>query len=359
MLRPRRRRRRTPAQRARSSAAHEAADAADLGDDRDVLLGVRDLGVTVTGPDGGELTLVEQLSFTLRAGRTLAIVGESGCGKSVTARALLGVPPAGGRIGGSVRFDGTELVGARASVLRSVRGRRIGFVGQDPMAALDPTQTVGGGLVELIRAYSGCGRAAARTRALAVLQRVQLRDPQRVSGLYPHQMSGGMAQRVMIARALCGDPEVLIADEPTTALDVTVQAEILALLRTLQDADRIAVLLITHDWGVVAGLADDVLVMYAGQSVESAAAETVFARPRHPYTDGLLRCDPHRGAAGAELPVIPGTVPSPAEWPHGCRFADRCPLSTEECRAHTIPVVGVEPAHDSRCIHVEQLVGAR
>ena len=293
------------------------------------LLAVRDLRITVPGPDGGTV-LVSGMSFDLLPGRTLAIVGESGCGKSVTARALLGVAPPGARVDGSIRLqqapagaDGppgaetatTELAGMREAQWRAVRGRRIAFVGQEPLSGLDPTQTVGAALSEVIRAYSGCGRKHARERALALLSRVKLDDPERVATLYPHQVSGGMAQRVTIARALAGDPEILVADEPTTALDVTIQADILALLRSLQLTSGIAVLLVTHDWGVVAGLADDVLVMYAGQAVERSAAPDVFGAPRHPYTEALLRSDPHAATPGRALPVIAGTVPSPGQWP--------------------------------------------
>jgi peptide/nickel transport system permease protein len=324
-----------------------------------VLLAVRDLTVTAPGPKRGELTLVEGMSFELVAGRTLAIVGESGCGKSVTARALLGVAPAGGSIRGSVRFDGDELVEAPASRLREVRGRRIAFIGQEPQSSLDPTQTVGSGLAEVLRAYAGCGRGEARRRALELLRRVRLEDPERVARLYPHQISGGMAQRVTIARALAGEPEILIADEPTTALDVTVQSDILALLRSLQLSSAIAILLITHDWGVVAGLADDVLVMYAGQTVEDAVAEMVFDHPCHPYTDGLLRSDPHRALSGTALPAIPGTVPAPSEWPSGCRFAGRCALRTDACVTGEIPLLATEEGHDARCIHVDRLEAVR
>jgi peptide/nickel transport system permease protein len=318
------------------------------------LLSVRDLRITVPGPSGGTV-LVSGMSFDLLPGRTLAIVGESGCGKSVTARALLGVVPAGGRVDGSIQLAGTELSGARESQWRAVRGRRIAFIGQEPMSGLDPTQTVGSALREVIRAYSGRGRKQARDRALALLRRVRLDDPQRVARLYPHQISGGMAQRVTIARALAGDPEILVADEPTTALDVTIQADILALLRSLQLTSGIAVLLVTHDWGVVAGLADDVLVMYAGQAVERSAADEVFAAPRHPYTQALLRSDPHASAPGRALPVIAGTVPPPGQWPAGCRFAGRCGYVTAECTTAEPALVAAEPGHEARCIHADQL----
>ncbi len=341
------------------------------------LLAVRDLRITAAGPDGATV-LVSGLSFDLFPGRTLAIVGESGCGKSVTARALLGVAPPGGRVEGSIRLrsaparggerpsaaGGTEpaglaelaeLAGLREAQWQPVRGRRIAFVGQEPLSGLDPAQTVGAALSEVVRAYSRCGRKQARERALALLRRVRLDDPERVARLYPHQVSGGMAQRVTIARALAGDPEILVADEPTTALDVTIQADILALLRSLQLTSGIAVLIVTHDWGVVAGLADDVLVMYAGQAVERSAAEAVFGGPRHPYTAALLRSDPHATAPGRELPVIAGTVPPPGRWPAGCRFAGRCGYATGDCTAAEPALVPAGPGHEARCIHVDLL----
>jgi peptide/nickel transport system permease protein len=223
------------------------------------------------------------------------------------------------------------------------------------LSGLDPAQTVGAALSEVIRAYSGCGRRQARERALALLSRVALDDPERVAKLYPHQMSGGMAQRVTIARALAGDPEVLVADEPTTALDVTIQADILALLRSLQLTSGIAVLMVTHDWGVVAGLADEVLVMYAGQAVERSCTEEVFGAPRHPYTEALLRSDPHAAAPGRALPVIAGTVPPPGQWPAGCRFAGRCGYVTADCTTAEPALTAAEPGHEARCIHADLL----
>jgi peptide/nickel transport system permease protein len=340
--------------------------AADSGPE--AILAVRDLRITVPDPRGA-VVLVSGMSFDLLPGRTLAIAGESGCGKSVTARALLGVAPPGGRVDGSIRLRSTaagnngrptepasvELAGAREAQWQAVRGRRIAFVGQEPMSGLDPTQTVGAALGEVVRAYTGCGRRQARERALALLRRVKLADPERVAKLYPHQISGGMAQRVTIARALAGDPEILVADEPTTALDVTIQADILALLRSLQLTSGIAVLLVTHDWGVVAGLADDVLVMYAGQAVERSATENVFVAPRHPYTEALLRSDPHATMPGKALPVIAGTVPPPGQWPAGCRFAGRCGYVTADCTTAEPALALSEPGHEARCIHADQL----
>jgi len=349
--------RRRPRVKSAGNAGSIAAGSAEAAPG--VTLSVRDLRVTAPAANGSDLLLVDGISFDLSAGRTLAIVGESGCGKSVTARAILGVAPAGGRISGSARFDGRELVGASESQLRAVRGRRIGFIGQDPLTALDPTQTTGSALAEVVRAYSGCRAAAARGRALELLARVRLENPERIAGLYPHQISGGMAQRVTIARALAGDPEIIVADEPTTALDVTVQADILALLVSLQLSSGIAILLITHDWGVVAGMADEVLVMYAGQAVERTAAERIFDHPQHPYTDLLLRANPQRAPAGSALPSIRGTVPEPADWPVGCRFAGRCPLAQDDCQAAPIPMLAVEGGHESRCIHADQLQAVR
>jgi peptide/nickel transport system permease protein len=347
----------TASQRRSAADRQSAADASPAAAPGGVLQ-VRDLSIDVPGP-AGDITLVSGISFDLVAGRTLAIVGESGCGKSVTARALLGIAPPGGRIAGSIRFDGTELAGARDAQWRDIRGRRIAFIGQEPMSGLDPAQTIGSALTEVVRAYSGCGRKQARQRAVALLGRVRIDDPQRVARLYPHQVSGGMAQRVTIARALAGDPEILVADEPTTALDVTIQADILALLRSLQLTSEIAVLLVTHDWGVVAGLADDVLVMYAGQAVEQAAAEVVFDRPRHPYTEALLGADPHGATPGMPLPAIPGTVPAPGHWPSGCRFADRCRYVTPECTAAEPILDDTAPGHWARCIHADRLEATR
>jgi peptide/nickel transport system permease protein len=391
---------RVPSARRLPGAVRPLSGDADLGESSrtvaadsgpEPVLAVRDLRVTVPGPRGA-IVLVSGMSFDLRPGRTLAIVGESGCGKSVTARALLGVAPPGGRVDGSIRLcrpggrppgarpmaetaivsggrttaarddgqpavrpAGVELAGAREAQWQAVRGRRIAFVGQEPMSGLDPTQTVGAALGEVVRAYTGCGRKQAKERALALLRRVKLDDPERVAKLYPHQVSGGMAQRVTIARALAGDPEILVADEPTTALDVTIQADILALLRSLQLTSGIAVLLVTHDWGVVAGIADDVLVMYAGQAVERSAAEDVFCAPRHPYTEALLRSDPHATLPGRALPVIAGTVPPPGQWPAGCRFAGRCGYVTADCTAAEPALTSSEPGHEARCIHTDQL----
>ena len=307
-----------------------------------------------------DLVVVDRVGFSLRRGRTLALVGESGCGKTVTGRALLGVLAPGGRVlAGSVRLAGSELLGLSDSQLRAVRGKRIGFIGQEPQAGLDPTQTVGSALREVLRSHAALTRRAAAAGVLDLLALARLDDPERVARCYPHQLSGGMAQRVTIARALAGDPEVLVADEATTALDVTVQADILALLRSLQERIGLSILLITHDWGVVAALADDVAVMYAGQIVERAPAEAIFARPSHPYTAALLECDPHGSSSGRRLPTVPGSVPSPADWPRGCRFAARCPLAGDDCRAAPVALSELAAGRSTRCLHSDQLVASR
>jgi peptide/nickel transport system permease protein len=339
--------------RRRARAVASRADAAPPAEA--TVLSVRDLTVRVEAR-GGSTVLVDGVSFDLRRGRTLAIVGESGCGKSMTARALLGVAPDGCSVSGSARLDGEELIGASRAVLRGVHGRRIALIGQEPVASFDPTQTIGASLREVIRHHRRLNRRAADAQVLSLLARVGIRAPERVVALYPHQVSGGMAQRAAIARALAGEPEVIVADEPTTALDVTVQARILAVLRTLQTTSDIAVLLITHDWGVVAALADEVLVMYAGHAVETGEAEPVFHRPLHPYTEALLRSDPHRTILGEPLAVIPGAVPTPGSWPTGCRFAPRCRHASPACVDAPIPLVDQEKGRRSRCIHVDELV---
>jgi peptide/nickel transport system permease protein len=280
----------------------------------------------------------------------LGLVGESGCGKTMTARALPGLLPAGVTVtGGSVWFAGRDLAGLPEKELRAIRGRDIAMISQEPMVALDPVFSIGYQLTQPIRRFRGAGgnrvgRGEARRIAAQLLGQVGITDPRRVLRSYPHQLSGGMAQRVCIALALTGSPKLLIADEPTTALDVTVQAEILSLLRSLVRETGLSVLIVSHDLGVVADLCDDVAVMYAGQVAESGTVAAVLGQPSHPYTAALLGANPHV-AEGLpvpdRLPSIPGTVPAPADWPDGCRFAGRCSLATEEC---ALPVP-VSPAH--------------
>ncbi|HTW11488.1 MAG TPA: dipeptide/oligopeptide/nickel ABC transporter permease/ATP-binding protein [Solirubrobacteraceae bacterium] len=319
------------------------------------LLEVRDLTIGFFDHRGLQVT-VDHVSFSVGAGETLGLVGESGCGKSLSVLALPHLLPVAGVVcDGSIRFDGVELVGASAKQLRSIRGARIGFVSQDPLAALDPSFTVGSQLREVIRVHAGGTRKQRHASCVKALEEVGIIDPEGTSRLYPHQISGGMAQRVAIAIALCGEPELLIADEPTTALDVTVQAEILQLLRTLKQRRGMAMILVTHDMGVVADSCDRVAVMYAGQVVEDGPTAEVLAEPRHPYTLGLLSSMPDSGASGERLEAIPGTVPIPRDWLPWCRFEPRCPHATQACRAGAIELGDAGPQHASRCVRIDAL----
>jgi oligopeptide/dipeptide ABC transporter ATP-binding protein len=297
-----------------------------------VILEVENLRVGFA-TDGGVVQAVDGVSLRLGAGEILAIVGESGSGKSVTAQTILGLTRApNATITGSVRFDGDDLVTLDAAGLRHVRGERIAMIFQDPMTSLNPVYRVGDQLVEMIRAHRDVSKADARARAVELLRSVGIPNPERRVRDYPHEFSGGMRQRVMIAMALSLDPDVLIADEPTTALDVTVQAQILRLLETLNRERGLAVVLITHDLGVVAEIADRVVVMYAGQIVEEATLEQLFYDPRHPYTWGLLGSLARLDRANpARLPQIPGQPPSLLDPPTGCRFAPRCPHEFDRC----------------------------
>lgn len=305
---------------------------------------------------GGDVAVVDGISFDVHRGETLGIVGESGCGKTMTALALLGlVPPPGRVITGSVRFDNLELTALDERTWAKIRGARIGYVAQEPMVALDPSFTIGSQLVEPIRHHIGLGRRDAKRRAIELLNTVGIPQPDAIFRSYPHQISGGMAQRVAIAIALSGEPELLIADEPTTALDVTVQGEILDLLRSLQEKLGMSLILVTHNLGVVADICDRALVMYAGQIVEDGAVQDLFDRPSNPYTEGLLKSAPEYGEIGADLPTIRGTVPLPAEWPRGCRFAPRCPYALDQCSAAPVPMASLASGQRSRCIRIEEI----
>ncbi len=298
------------------------------------LLEVRDLRTVFTS-EGGVARAVDGVGFRIAAGETLGIVGESGCGKTVTALSILGlVPRPAGRIleGSSIRFRGRELTSMPERALRRVRGNEIAMVFQEPMTSLNPVFTVGNQIVESLHVHRGMGRTDARKAGIAALREVGIPEPEERFDAYPHELSGGMRQRVMIAMALSCEPDLLIADEPTTALDVTIQAQILDLLDRVRSARGMAMLLITHDLGVVAEACDRVLVMYAGQVVESGTVEEIFHRPRHPYTRGLLASLPRLEGAGRRLNPIEGTVPSPLRWPPGCRFHDRCPHAWSRCR---------------------------
>ncbi|MET7988440.1 MULTISPECIES: dipeptide/oligopeptide/nickel ABC transporter permease/ATP-binding protein [unclassified Streptomyces] len=339
----------TPA-RDNAAKAHTESETQSDTETSGALFEVRDLHVgVVEGPE-----LVTGVSVRIRPGTVLGLVGESGCGKTMTARSLLGLLPDGVTVtGGSIRFGGRDLAALTERELQAVRGREIAMISQEPMVALDPMFSVGHQLTQPIRRFRGVGRGEARRIALDLLAQVGIVDPERILRGYPHQLSGGMAQRVCIALALTGSPKLLIADEPTTALDVTVQAEILSLLRSLVRTADLSVVLVSHDLGVVADLCDDVAVMYAGQVVESGTVAEVLDNAAHPYTGALLGANPHipNGAAvPGRLPSIRGTVPPPEDWPHGCRFASRCALATSRCHEP----VAAAPAHDGgtvRCVH--------
>ena len=314
------------------------------------LLAVRELRTTFK-TDDGEFAAVDGVSFSVEAGRTLAVVGESGCGKSVTSLSIMGlVPQPPGRIaGGSIRFEGVELVGLPERALQDLRGNGMAMIFQEPMTSLNPAYTVGEQIVEALLRHRRISRAQATERAIAVLAKVRMPAPEQRFHEYPHKLSGGMRQRAMIAMALACEPRLLIADEPTTALDVTIQAQILDLLRTLQEETGTAVILITHDLGVVAEAADEVVVMYAGRVVEQAPVQALFDTPQHPYTVGLLGSMPRLDVAHQRLASIEGQVPDPLHPPPGCRFAQRCPFADAHCRAATPPLLEVSPQHWSAC----------
>ncbi|MCY7369564.1 MAG: ABC transporter ATP-binding protein [Polaromonas sp.] len=314
------------------------------------LLEVRNL-TTRFKVEGGEFTAVDGVSFSVKAGRTLGIVGESGCGKSVTSLSIMGLLPKGqGRIaGGSIDFDGVDLAQLPQKALRALRGNRIAMIFQEPMTSLNPAFTIGNQLIEGIRCHRDLSPEQAREHALEMLRRVRIPSPERRIDEYPHKLSGGMRQRVMIAMALSCEPALLIADEPTTALDVTIQAQVLELMRTLREETGTAIILITHDLGVIAELADEVVVMYAGRIVERASVARLFAEPQHPYTIGLLGSIPKLHLQQDRLAAIEGQVPTPMSVIEGCRFAPRCPFAVEQCREAQPPLVDLGDGHEAAC----------
>ncbi len=313
----------------------------------------------------GAVRAVDGVSYTVRAGETLGVVGESGCGKSVTALSVLRLvtSPPGRIVGGSIRFEGRDLLTISEAVMEKIRGNDISMIFQEPMTSLNPLYKVGDQISEAIALHKGLTRRQARDHALDMLRRVSIPEPEQRAQAYPHQLSGGMRQRVMIAMALSCDPKVLIADEPTTALDVTIQAQILDLMRDLRESFGTAIVLITHDMGVVAENADRVVVMYAGRKVEEADVDDLFDNPGHPYTKGLLAAIPHLDeAARAEpgrnrLNEIKGMVPSLAKLPPGCSFAPRCGFATEQCLAAYPPLEQLRPRHWVACWHADRLMG--
>ena len=295
------------------------------------LLSVENLQVQFQTKKGIN-TAVDGVSFSIEKGRILGIVGESGCGKSVTSMSILQLLSSNARIsGGSIKLDGKELVGLPEKEMCKIRGNDIAMIFQDPMTALNPTLTIGTQLMEPIMLHQNCGKKEAWTRAVDVLKRVGIAASEKRMKEYPHQLSGGMRQRVMIAMAVSCEPRLLIADEPTTALDVTIQAQILELMCELREKMGTAIMLITHDMGVVAETADDVLVLYAGKAVEYGSIEDIFERPKHPYTQGLLNSIPRLDEDVEMLNTIEGTVPAPDAMPSGCRFAPRCPYGNQRC----------------------------
>jgi peptide/nickel transport system ATP-binding protein len=316
------------------------------------VLEVGDLSVRFRTEDGF-IHAVDGVSFDLEAGEVLAIVGESGCGKTVTALSIVGLLPSSATVRGHVLLDGQDLIGMPDARLRGIRGKQVGFVFQEPMTSLNPVLTVGRQVCEVLRRHEGMSRQAARRRAVELFDLVDLPEAERRLDEYPHQLSGGLRQRVMIAMAVACGPRVLIADEPTTALDVTIQAGILDLLRDLRSRLGTAIMLITHDLGVVADTADRVLVMYAGRKVEEATADDLFAAPQHPYTEGLLGAvpNPARRMADGPLREIPGIVPSLARQIGHCAFAPRCPRADERSHTERPSLEEVRPGHLVACFH--------
>ncbi len=314
------------------------------------LLDIRNLSV-VFDTEAGVAKAVDNLSLSVEKGSVLGVVGESGCGKSVTSLSVLRlIPPPGRMVGGQVLLNGTDLAQLPEEKMRTIRGNQIGLVPQDPMTSLNPVYTVGQQIIEAVELHQKVDRAEARKRAIEVLERVRI--PQAAGRIddYPHQFSGGMRQRVMIAMALSCQPELLIADEPTTALDVTVQAQILELMREIQRERGMAILLITHDLGVVAEMCDNVVVMYAGSAVEYATVSELFNRPKHPYTVGLLNSIPRPGSD--RLVPIDGQPPSLINLPDACRFAPRCPLVEDKCLRGVPDLEEKLPGHYARCVVV-------
>jgi len=321
------------------------------------MLEVKNLSLTV--PIRGEdVIAVDDVSLTLQPGRVLGLVGESGCGKSITAQALLRLGEHQGvnRSGGDILLDGASIFQMSEEKLRKVRGGCISMVFQEPMTALNPVFSIGSQITEVILLHLPLSKDEARGRAIKLLEDVGMQDAESLLNQYPDALSGGMRQRALIAMAMAADPDYIIADEPTTALDVSVQKRIINLLRDLQRQRKLGMLLVTHDFGLVAELCDDVAVMYAGQIVESGTVEQIFDHPAHPYTRALMGCRPEVSSPGKALPVIPGAVPPPGRWPAGCHFAGRCPLADGQCDKPVARDAWEQNEHSVRCVHVEKAV---
>ncbi len=300
--------------------------------------------------DQGEIRAVEDVSFSVQPGQTVALVGESGCGKSVTALSIMQLVDFPGKVvGGQVVFKGSDLLTLPAQEIRRIRGNHIGMVFQEPMTSLNPVFTIGDQIGEVLEIHTTLTKHEIRREVMRLLEKVHISSPDKRIDQYPHEMSGGMKQRVMIAMALACQPDLLIADEPTTALDVTIQAQILELLKDLQRDMGMAILLITHNLGVVAQFAQDVIVMYASRIVERASVPQLFATPSHPYTRALLRSLPKPGVRETRLESIPGTVPSPLMYCRGCHFSTRCPEVLDCCADEEPPLIEIEPGHEAVC----------
>ena len=323
------------------------------------LLSIEDLK-TWFYTDDGIARAVDGVSYSIQPGETLGVVGESGCGKSVTAMSVLQLVPTppGKYVGGEILFKGENLLEKSEAEMRKIRGKEISVIFQEPMTSLNPVFRVGDQIGESLRLHEGMTKAEARERSIELLKQVGIPSPEQRIDEYPHQLSGGMKQRVMIASALACNPSLLIADEPTTALDVTIQAQILELLRDLQREKGMAILMITHDLGVVAENADHVVVMYAGKVVESAPVEELFENPKHPYTVGLFRSLPRLEQESERLEVIEGNVPNPLQFPSGCKFRPRCPHASETCAATEPDLDQIDQQHQVACHHWEEVFKA-
>jgi len=309
--------------------------------------------------DKGEIRAVEDVSFSIQPGQTLALVGESGCGKSVTAMSIMQLLDYPGKVvGGKILFKGQDLLALPNKEMRKVRGNQIGMVFQEPMTSLNPVFTIGDQIGEVLEIHTTLSKQAIRKEVVRLLEKVHIPSAEKRIDQYPHEMSGGMKQRVMIAMALACKPDLLIADEPTTALDVTIQAQILELLKELQHEMGMAILLITHNLGVVAQFAQDIIVMYASRIVERASVDKLFSNPSHPYTRALLRSLPKPGVRETRLESIPGTVPSPLVYPKGCHFSTRCPEVLQYCADEEPPSIVIEPGHEAVCwLHQPERAG--